>query len=35
MCNDFEMKPALKRKINPDSFDRETVLMGNCKTPLN
>jgi len=28
------MKQILKRKINPDSFDRETVLMGNCKTPL-
>ena len=35
MRNDFEMKQVLTRKINPDSFDRETVLLGNCQTPLN
>ena len=35
MHNDFEMKQTLNQKIDPDSFDRETVLLGNCKTPLN
>lgn len=29
------MKQNQKQKINTDSFDRETVLMGNCKTQLN
>jgi len=35
MCNDLKMKQILKRKLNPDSFDRETVLMGTCETLLN
>jgi len=35
MRNDIEMKQIQKQKINPDSFDRDTVLLGNCKTPLN
>jgi len=29
------MKQILKQKIDPDSFDRETVLLGVHETPLN
>ena len=28
MHNNFEMKQIVKQKIDPDSFDRETILLG-------
>jgi hypothetical protein len=28
-------KDVLKKKIDPDSFDRETILLGTHQTPRN